>query len=92
MFMREADLLILDEPTSSLDAIAEHDLYTQFRTLIKNRTSLLITHRFSTVSMADSIAVIEDGHITEYGTHAELLAQNQSYAKFYMMQTESYKV
>ncbi len=91
MFMREADLLILDEPTSSLDAIAEHDLYTQFRTLIKNRTSLLITHRFSTVSMADSIAVIEDGHITEYGTHAQLLAQNQSYAKLYIMQTESYK-
>ena len=91
MFMREADLLILDEPTASLDAEAEYDLYTQFRKLMSERTSLLITHRFSTVRMADVIAVIENGQITEYGTHDELMSLSGTYANLYAKQAENYK-
>jgi ATP-binding cassette subfamily B protein len=91
MFMREAEVLILDEPTASLDAQAEYALYTHFRDLMCGRTSLLITHRFSTVRMADAIAVIEDGHITEYGTHDELVSCGGTYARLYAMQAEQYK-
>lgn len=91
MFMREADLLVLDEPTAALDAQAEYDLYTHFRELMRGRTSLLITHRFSTVHMADTIAVIERGQITEYGTHDELLSLRGTYANLYNMQAENYK-
>ena len=91
MFMREADLLVLDEPTAALDAQAEYDLYTHFRELMRGRTSLLITHRFSTVRMADTIAVIEGGQITEYGTHDELLSLRGTYANLYNMQAENYK-
>jgi ATP-binding cassette subfamily B protein len=90
MFMREAELLILDEPTASLDAQAEYELYTHFDTLMRGRTSLLITHRFSTVRMADSIVVIENGEVTESGTHHELMAHNGSYATLYTMQAEHY--
>jgi ATP-binding cassette subfamily B protein len=90
MFMRESELLILDEPTASLDAQAEYDLYTHFRDLMQGRTSLLITHRFSTVRMADSIAVIEHGQLIEYGTHEDLLKQGGSYARLYTMQEEQY--
>lgn len=90
MFLRPADLLILDEPTASLDAQAEYELYQQFRQLIGGRTSLLITHRFSTVRMADGIAVLENGQIAEYGTHAELIARQGMYARLYTMQAESY--
>jgi ATP-binding cassette subfamily B protein len=91
MFMREADLFIFDEPTTSLDARAEYELYNQFRELMKGRTSLLITHRFSTVRMADIIAVIENGHITEYATHDELMAQKGTYATLFKMQAEHYQ-
>lgn len=91
MFMRESDMLVLDEPTSSLDAQAEYDLYIHFRDLMKGRTSLLITHRFSTVRMADTIAVIESGQIAESGTHEELLSRGRTYANLYSLQAESYK-
>lgn len=91
MFMREAELLILDEPTASLDAQAEYELYTHFRTLIRRRTCLLITHRFSTVRMADSIVVIENGEVTESGTHNELIAHNGTYATLYNLQAEQYQ-
>jgi ATP-binding cassette, subfamily B, bacterial len=91
MFMRETDLLILDEPTASLDAQAEYDLYTQFRELMRERTSLLITHRISTVRMADTIAMLEHGQITEYGVHDELVSLGGTYATLYAMQVESYK-
>ncbi len=91
MFMREAELLILDEPTASLDAQTEYSLYTHFRDLMRGRTSLLITHRFSTVRMADIIAVIENGQITEYGTHDELVACGMTYATLFKMQADQYK-
>ena len=90
MFMREAELLVLDEPTAALDAQAEYDLSTHFRELMRGRTTLLITHRFSTVHMADTIAVIENGQITEYGTHDELLSLRGTYTNLYLMQTENY--
>ncbi len=90
MFMREADFLILDEPTAALDAQAEYETYQRFVELVAGCTSLLISHRFSTVRMADVIAVLEDGVITEYGSHEELLAHDATYAKLYRMQAERY--
>ena len=91
MFMREAEVLILDEPTASLDAQAEYELYAHFHTLVRGRTCLLITHRFSTVRMADSIVVIENGEVTESGSHKELIAHNGTYATLYTMQAEQYQ-
>ena len=90
MFMREADLLMLDEPTASLDAQSEYDLYKRFVDLMSGRTSLLISHRFSTVRMANLIAVLEDGRITECGMHEDLVLLGGSYATLYNMQAELY--
>lgn len=83
MFMRNADFYILDEPTSALDVKAESEVYNHFIKLIKGKTCLLISHRFSTLAMADLIAVLENGKIIEYGTHEELLAYNSTYSKLF---------
>jgi ATP-binding cassette subfamily B protein len=90
MFMRQADFLILDEPTASLDAQAEYEIYSHFLNLIRGRTSMLISHRFSTVRIADLIAVLEDGKIVECGTHEELVASGSTYAKLYTLQASQY--
>ena len=82
-FARQAALLVLDEPTSNLDARAEYEIFSRFRELARGRTTILISHRFSTVSMADRIIVLDQGQIVESGTHQELLARQGTYANLY---------
>jgi ATP-binding cassette, subfamily B, bacterial len=90
-FMREgADILVLDEPTSALDAEAEHSVFERFKKLTLGRTSILISHRFPTVRMADRILVIEGGTIVEQGTHHELVARDGRYAHLFELQARGY--
>lgn len=90
-FMSDSSILILDEPTASLDAEAEYEIFNNFKELVGNTTSVLISHRFSTVKMADIIYVLENGQITESGTHNSLMLNNGLYSKLYRMQAEAYK-
>jgi ATP-binding cassette subfamily B protein len=90
-FMRDCELIVLDEPTAALDAENELKVFQQFRELTVGKMAVLISHRFSTVRMADRIFVIERGEITERGTHAELLALGGTYARLFTLQAESYR-
>lgn len=90
-FMRKAEVLILDEPTSALDAQAEYEIFLRFRELMQGRIAVLISHRFSTVRMADRIVVLSEGHIIELGSHEDLMARNQSYAHLFNLQAEGYR-
>jgi ATP-binding cassette subfamily B protein len=87
---RDADLLVLDEPTASLDVRVEHELYEQFADLSRGRTTLLVSHRFSTVRMADRIVFLENGQVAEDGSHDALLAAGGRYAELYQLQASHY--
>ena len=89
-FMRRAQILILDEPTASLDARAEYEVFQRFRELTTDRAAVLISHRFSTVRMADHIYVMHDGSIVEHGAHEDLMALGGRYARLFEMQASSY--
>ncbi len=90
-FMRDSEVLVLDEPTAALDAEREYEIFQRFRELTAGRIAFLISHRFSTVRMADRIAVIEGGRISELGTHHDLLELDGTYARLFNMQAEGYR-
>ena len=90
-FMRDAQVLILDEPTAALDAQAEHDLFSRIKALTRGKMALYISHRFSTVRMADRILFLEDGQLVEQGTHEELMALGGRYAGLFDLQAASYR-
>jgi len=90
-FIRDAGILVLDEPTSALDARAEYEVFTHFRTLTGGRTTVFISHRFSTVRLADRIFVIEHGNIIECGSHAQLMQLDGHYAELFNLQAEAYR-
>jgi ATP-binding cassette subfamily B protein len=89
--MREAQLLILDEPTAALDARAEYEVFQRFADLTRGKTAVLISHRFSTVRMADRILVLGHGRLLELGTHEALLAQGGRYAELFNLQAAGYR-
>lgn len=89
-YMRDAQLIVLDEPTSALDARAEHEVFKRFTNLIEGKMAVLISHRFSTVRMADRILFLEKGRMIEYGTHNELLAYEGKYAELFQLQAQGY--
>jgi ABC-type multidrug transport system fused ATPase/permease subunit len=89
-FMRDSEVLVLDEPTAALDAEAEFELFRRLQELARDRTAILISHRFSTVRQADRIAVLRDGRVEELGTHEELLQRNGRYAHLFKLQASGY--
>ncbi len=90
VFYRNAGILVLDEPTSALDSAAEADLFMEFRRFAAGKSILLISHRFSTVRLADRIYVMQQGRISECGSHQELLRRNGLYARLYRIQAQNY--
>jgi ATP-binding cassette, subfamily B, bacterial len=90
-YIRKAQIIVLDEPTAALDARAEYETFARFADLVSGQIALLISHRFSTVRMADRIAVLQHGTILEQGTHNQLLLQNGLYAELFRLQAEGYR-
>ncbi len=90
-YMRDAQLLILDEPTAALDARAEYEVFERFKELSRGKTVVLISHRFSSVRMADRIVVLVDGQVEAAGTHDELVQQNGRYAELFELQAAGYR-
>jgi len=90
-YMREAQLLILDEPTAALDARAEYEVFQRFADLTRGKSAVLISHRFSTVRMADRILVLDKGQMLEIGSHEELLEKDGRYAELFHLQAAGYR-
>jgi ATP-binding cassette subfamily B protein len=90
-YMRDAHILVMDEPTAALDARAESEVFLRIAELVGRRTALLISHRFSTVRMADRIVVLHDGQIAEQGSHDELLALRGMYSELFHLQAAGYR-
>lgn len=90
-YMKDADVMILDEPTSALDAQAEYDVFERFIALTKGKTSIIISHRFSTVRMADRILVLQNGQVLEIGTHEALLENPKLYSELFKLQAAGYQ-
>lgn len=90
-YMRDAQLLILDEPTSALDARAEYEVFERFAELTKGKSAVLISHRFSTVRMANRILVLDQGELIEIGSHEELLQKGGRYAELFELQSKGYR-
>jgi len=90
-YMRDAQLIILDEPTAALDARAEYDVFQRFADLTRGKASVIISHRFSTVRMADRILVLDGGKLLEIGSHEQLLAQKGRYAELFALQARGYQ-
>ena len=90
-YMKDADIMVLDEPTSALDAQAEYDVFERFIALTKGKTSIIISHRFSTVRMADRILVLQNGQVLELGTHEELMANPKLYSELFKLQAAGYQ-
>jgi ATP-binding cassette subfamily B protein len=86
-----ADILVLDEPTASIDAEAEMQIFERFRALTERQIALIISHRFSTVRMADTIVVLEHGRIIERGSHQQLVEQAGRYAGLFALQAAGYR-
>lgn len=91
LYYRKASLLVFDEPTAALDANAEHEVIASLRNETRNRITIIISHRFSTVRLADQILVLEKGRIVERGTHEELIERNGTYAHMYTLQAQGYQ-
>ena len=90
-FLRDSQVIVLDEPTSAMDPKAEYEVFKTFRELLQNQAAILISHRLSTVKMADRIYVLDRGRLIEQGTHAELIALNGTYAELFERQAEQYR-
>jgi ATP-binding cassette subfamily B protein len=90
-YMRDAQLIILDEPTASLDARAEYEVFQRFADLTRGKMAVLISHRFSTVRMADRILVLEQGRIVEQGSHDHLVRLGGRYAELFELQAAGYR-
>jgi ATP-binding cassette subfamily B protein len=89
--MRDAQVLILDEPTAALDARSEFEVFQRFKELSKDKTAVLISHRFSSVRMADRIIVLAEGTVEAAGTHDELLREQGRYAELFELQAAGYR-
>ena len=89
-FYSDSDILILDEPTAALDAIAEQEIYSQFDSLRRDKTTVFVSHRLSSATTADKILVLENGQIIESGTHRELMQKGGRYCELFSTQAQRY--